>query len=162
MSRPSEEALAITSPVVASRSAMGVPPPACHRCARKLSNCMASSSQDTCAVSSAVEPRRPLLHERRHALGVIGGVPELLLIIALDIELLLERAARALEHGLFGPRQAAGRGGRQLPGERIDLRSELTVRDAAPDEAPLRGLLGRKLLAEKSEPQRARRAHEPR
>src|SRR5581483_475055 len=112
--------------------------------------------------SAASEARHALFHERRHTFGVIGGVAELLLVIALDIELLRERMAPAFEHGLPRPREPARRGGGELPGERVDLGCELGVLHTAPDEAPLRRLLGGQLLTEECEAHGTGVAHEPR
>ena len=87
--------------------------------------------------SAAAEARRPLGGERRDALSVVGGAPELALVIALDVELLGECAPKALVDGLLGARDAArGRGG-EVPRQVVDEAGKFSVLDAAPDQAPV-------------------------
>src|SRR5258708_29331348 len=59
--------------------------------------------------SSAAEPGRPLLDERGNALRVVGRPTELALRVALDIELLGERALPATANRRLGPGEAARR-----------------------------------------------------
>src|SRR5579863_10533657 len=86
--------------------------------------------------SATGEARRPLGAEGGDAFGVIRAATELPLIVALDVELLLECAAEALVDGLLGAGQAPGRCARKMRGERLDSGRKLRVRNATPDEAP--------------------------
>src|ERR1700761_7488047 len=55
-----------------------------------------------CRLSAACELRWSLLHEGCDALGVIGCVSQLALVVALDVELLIEASGQALVHCLLG------------------------------------------------------------
>src|SRR6266481_2634884 len=61
------------------------------------------------ARSATREVRRALLGEGRDPFGVIHAVTELALVVALDIQLLRQRAAQTLVDRLLGVRQSAGR-----------------------------------------------------
>src|ERR1700679_4244444 len=78
----------------------------------------------TASASAPRKARRPLLDEGSHALGVVGGFSQLPLGIALDVELLGERALPAAANGGLGPGQSAGGCLRQLPRQRIDRARE--------------------------------------
>src|SRR5256714_2146649 len=102
------------------------------------------------------EARRALFREGGDPFGVIHAVAELALVVALDIQLLRQRASQSLVDRLLGSREPAGRCGGELPGQILDHGGELTVLDATPDKPPGGGLLGAELVAEQREPQRAR------
>ena len=57
--------------------------------------------------SSSAEARCALFHEGGDAFGVVRGVSQLALIVALDIELLLERAPTGAVDGILRAREAA-------------------------------------------------------
>src|ERR1700724_3501546 len=110
--------------------------------------------------SASSEARCALFGEGCDPFGVIHAVAELALVVALDIQLLRQRATQPLVDRLLGSRQPAGRCGGELPRQILDHGSEVSVFDAAPDQPPGRGLLGAELVAEQREPERARRADE--
>src|SRR6266404_2287758 len=132
--------------------------------ARSARRCPASTASGgtPMARSATREARRALLGEGCDPFRVIHAVTELALVVALDIQLLRQRAAQTLVDRLLGVRQSAGRCGGELPRQTLDHRSELAVFDATPDQPPGGGLLGAELVAEEREPERARRADQAR
>src|SRR2546426_12557230 len=105
--------------------------------------------------------RRPLLEERRHALGVVVRGAEPRVRLALQLERRREgRLRAAVEHHLErAERQRRAR--RQLAGERRHRLVELVVRHGLRDEPPRFGALGADPLARHHEELPARHAHKP-
>src|SRR5580698_4279852 len=129
-------------------------PSACEARSRSYSACAVRSAM-RCASgaggSVGMGPPRPsAADESRHALraeggdplGIVGGAPELGLVVTLHVELRGEASSPALVDRLLGPRQPRGRRLGEAARQRIDGAGELSVLDAAPDQTPLRGLLG--------------------
>src|SRR6266853_1183497 len=106
--------------------------PAAARSARRCAGSTASGGTPM-ARSATREARRALLGEGRDPFGVIHAVTELALVVALDIQLLRQRATQPLVNRLLGARQSAGRCGGELPRQTLHYRSELAVFDATPE-----------------------------
>src|ERR1700751_3193948 len=98
--------------------------------AARSARCWASVSLMLTPASAAREARRALLAEGRDPFRVVGAAAELALIVALDVELLAQRAIGAWVDGLLGAREPAGRRRRQLQRQALHHRLELRVLDA--------------------------------
>src|SRR5215469_14542931 len=107
--------------------------------------------------SAAREARRALLAEGGDPLGVVRTAPQLALIVALDVQLLRQRAVPGFVDRLLGAGQPAGGRRSKLPRQAVDRAGQLAVFHAAPDETPRRRLLGRQLLPEERQTQGTRR-----
>src|SRR4051794_40826181 len=108
-----------------------------------------TNSTRTPAPLAAAEARRPLLAERRRALGEVLGARAQLLHRHLELERRGERGARRrVEHALGQP-DRDGRAGQQLVDQRLGGRLELLERrDAVGEPDPLRLLAADQLAGE--------------
>src|SRR5882757_8544527 len=134
-----------------------------RRCAaRSASRCSSSEGPFSSLMGSRPSPaskfRSTLFREGGNALLVVCRATQLSLVVALGIDLLLERSAPALVERLLGKGDAARGCRSQLPRQPVDDRREFCVLDTAPDEPPLGRLLRTQLLTQKGEPHRARGA----
>src|SRR5258705_489020 len=112
--------------------------------------------------SSSSEIRRALFDEGAHAFAIIVACPEFALVVALEVQLLLQSVLPGGAERLLGSRKPARRRRGELLRERLDGRCQRIVIDHLPDHAPAGGILRAQLLSRQGKAERPGRSDEPR